>query len=409
LRVTHLTTSDGGGGAGYFVTRLHRSLLEFGANSRVLVGRKQCNEPGFSTWYTIDPTYRQRIGWGRAIGLNDLFLPYGKRLRAHPDIGGADVLHIHNLHGGYLSPLWVRGLTESKPSVLTLHDEWALTGHCAYTRGCNRWEHGCGRCPHPEAYPAIQRDATRVEWQIKKWALGKPGLRVTCPSTYLKDMASHSHLGRHRLQVIPHGVDLTDFSPTDKSVARTYCGIPADAKVILVAAHNLAAPIKGISPFVTALSTACAERREDNVVLLSFGANAEQLPVNPPLRQVSLGTLSDDRARQLAFCSADIMVSPSRGEAFGLAVAESIACGTPVVAFGDSGSTEIVHNNISGALCRSIDSSSLAQMAIELLNAGPRRLALAQSARQYAERHLSWNAMVDAYVRTYQQIVPTAS
>ena len=46
------------------------------------------------------------------------------------------------------------------PVALTLHDEWLLTGHCAYTLGCERWRIGCGRCPDLTIYPAIRRDST---------------------------------------------------------------------------------------------------------------------------------------------------------------------------------------------------------------------------------------------------------
>ena len=45
-----------------------------------------------------------------------------------------DVVHLHNLHGSYLHlPTLFAYLKENDlPTVWTLHDCWAFTGHCAY-------------------------------------------------------------------------------------------------------------------------------------------------------------------------------------------------------------------------------------------------------------------------------------
>ncbi len=52
--------------------------------------------------------------------------------------------------------------------VLTLHDPWPLTGHCAYFLDCERWRTGCGSCPHLDTPPAMRRDNTHLNWTRKK-------------------------------------------------------------------------------------------------------------------------------------------------------------------------------------------------------------------------------------------------
>ena len=68
-----------------------------------------------------------------------------------------DVLHLHNLHGGYFDLRVLPELSAHQPTVVTMHDEWLYTGHCAYTLDSERWLEGCGSCPHLDSYPAARR------------------------------------------------------------------------------------------------------------------------------------------------------------------------------------------------------------------------------------------------------------
>ena len=61
-----------------------------------------------------------------------------------------DVVHLHNIHGYYINyPMLFRYLKEKNiPTVITMHDFWLMTGHCAYiNRTCDRWKNGCSNCP----------------------------------------------------------------------------------------------------------------------------------------------------------------------------------------------------------------------------------------------------------------------
>ncbi|MCD7711113.1 MAG: glycosyltransferase, partial [Porphyromonadaceae bacterium] len=58
-----------------------------------------------------------------------------------------DIVHLHNIHGYYLNiEVLFRHLAKSGiPVVWTLHDCWAMTGHCALYDfiKCDRWQAGC--------------------------------------------------------------------------------------------------------------------------------------------------------------------------------------------------------------------------------------------------------------------------
>lgn len=73
-----------------------------------------------------------------------------------------DLIHLNNPHDSFLGIRDIGKLTEWCPVVWTLHDFWALTGHCAFPFGCDdRWKMGCTACEHLENYPRLRRDVCK--------------------------------------------------------------------------------------------------------------------------------------------------------------------------------------------------------------------------------------------------------
>src|SRR5262249_25040689 len=79
-----------------------------------------------------------------------------------------NIVHLHNLHGDYADPRVLPWLGQRLPVILTLHDTWLLSGHCAYSLDCERWKTGCGQCPDLTIYPAVRRDMTDYNWRRKR-------------------------------------------------------------------------------------------------------------------------------------------------------------------------------------------------------------------------------------------------
>ena len=74
---------------------------------------------------------------------------------------------------------------------------------------------------------------------------------------------------------------------------------------------------------------------------------------------MNLGVISSNEDLRSIYSSCDAYLFPSRVEAFGKTVLESILCGTPVVCFDSSGPAEIVKHNQTGYLCKSFETDSL--------------------------------------------------
>jgi len=115
--------------------------------------------------------------------------------------------------------------------------------------------------------------------------------------------------------------------------------------------------------------------------------------------RVSLHARWEDTARVLP--SLDVFVSPSRSEAFGLAMAEALATGVPVVATATDGAREIVEDGVNGTIVPIDDEDALASALAALLEDGGRRKAYAARAAESARRRFGLDRMVGETERVY--------
>lgn len=101
-----------------------------------------------------------------------------------------------------------------------------------------------------------------------------------------------------------------------------------------------------------------------------------------------------------AMTEADVLAAPSRYETFGLAVAEALSCGLPVVATRTGGLADQVEHGVTGMLTPAEDISGLTN-ALRILRDDPDRLArLGQAAR--SRRSHTWLEAAAEAVDAYQ-------
>lgn len=109
-----------------------------------------------------------------------------------------------------------------------------------------------------------------------------------------------------------------------------------------------------------------------------------------------------ERVLQLA----DAFLLPSESESFGLAAAESLACGTPVVASRVGGIPEMVGEQFADLLYEAGDTSTAASIAVALLLlSDDEREVLRAKCRAHAERTLSPKRPIDQYLAAYASVI----
>jgi glycosyltransferase involved in cell wall biosynthesis len=104
--------------------------------------------------------------------------------------------------------------------------------------------------------------------------------------------------------------------------------------------------------------------------------------------------------------AADVFVTPSAAETFGLAALEALASGVPVLSAATGAVAELVEASGAGRTFASGDSSDLANQAVWLLRQD--LPALGMRGRAFAERHHSWNGVFDRLFAVYRDVVAAA-
>jgi glycosyltransferase involved in cell wall biosynthesis len=405
MRVLHVHNHDYPSSGGAIVMlRLHHGLKRAGLDSRILSAIKR-REAGDSMAIPRSRRLESRLGWVTSrLGLNDVHCISSFKIKGNQAYLDADILHIHGIHGGFFSYLALPSLTENKPAVFTLHDMWAFTGHCAISYDCDRWKTGCGECPYPDAPPVVQRDNTRLEWGLKDWVYSRSNLVIVTPSECITEQAKRSMLNRFPIHQIPHGVDCEVYQPLDSEQCRALLGIQPGKKVLMFASMGLHYFSKGGDLLLKALQS-LPESMKAEAVLLLLGDRGEAIAETAGIQALDLGYVRNDRLKVIAYSAADLFISPSRAESFGLVLLESMACGTPVVAFGVGGVPDLVRPGISGYLAEPENAKDLCDGIVQLLEDEPLRNRMSQQCRAIALEEYPLGLQVQRHIDLYRQIL----
>jgi glycosyltransferase involved in cell wall biosynthesis len=314
----------------------------------------------------------------------------------------SDIVHFHWLGRGCFPMRQLRHI--DRALVWTLHDMWAFTGGCHITGDCSRFQQQCGECPKLKL--GGKYDLSHINWSFKRRHLRQADVTFTAPSRWLAERArSSSLLADKRVEVIPNGLDTSRFSPLERNEARQKLGLSLDQKVVLYgAASALTDHNKGFDLLEKAMRRLFSSPDFD-ALLCVFGASGDERATDPggPIRFLDY---LNDQQLQLAYSAADVMVVPSRQEAFGLTAIEAMSCATPVVAFDLGGPRDIVLHEETGFLATPFDTEELA-CGIEYCLKAERLGSLSAAARTRAVREYDMKHVARQFEALYEELVET--
>jgi glycosyltransferase involved in cell wall biosynthesis len=123
------------------------------------------------------------------------------------------------------------------------------------------------------------------------------------------------------------------------------------------------------------------------------------------MESLFLGTMSDDISLALAYSAADVLVAPSRQENLSNAVMESLACGTPVVAFHIGGMPDMITHEENGYLAKPFDTSDLARGLAWVLAEPQRHAALSANARDFVVGNFESQRVARRHAELYEMVL----
>lgn len=409
MRVYALNLSDSIGGAAKAAYRIHQAMRGMGIDSSLLVNRKTINDP-----YIIGPKNYLEILFDRfrsGIGVLVARLIRNRNEHYHSpaifptnwakklNLSDADVIHLHWIHGEMMSINDVGAI--NKPVVWTLHDMWAFSGAEHYTETL-RWKEGYKQSNRPRDETGF--DLNCWTWLRKERAWKTP-IQIVTPSQWLASCVKDSFLMRDwPVEVIPNPIDVNQWTPVDKKIAREKLGLPQDVSLILFGAIGGAAdPRKGFDLLQEAFHQ--LSRVNNSLELVVFGQEAPEKPVDLGFPVHYLGHLVSEVDMQMAYSAADALIAPSRQEVFGQTASEAHACGCPAVAFEGTGLADVVEHQKTGYLAKAGNVQDLASGIAWVLESVSQSNVLNLAARKRAVEKFSYPVVAQQYQDVYLKAI----
>lgn len=403
MKVLHINTVFSQGGAALLMQTLAKNIEQNPSIEQFFIVKESSEEKAKNVFQTRDVSkvfgYRklsriisERVFLYRFIPLEANFI-----LKKTREIA-PDLIHLHNIHGGYFQTNLLPKLSKIAPIVWTFHDMFPITGHCAHAFECEKWKTGCGNCERLDIYPSIKKDCTKFLWNYKNKIYNSANFTIVTPSLWLKKCVEQSFLKNKDIRLIYNGIDLETFKKTNKAKARKELGLPRDKKIVLFSADGGAKnPFKGGEFVFQAFEKL---KNSSNILFLNIGGNSTQKSVN----WLDFGYVKEPQTMAKLYSAAEIYLFPTLADNCPLTAIESLACGLPVVTFETGGVPEIVENEKSGFVVEYKNGEMLASALEKLLDDNDLRQKMSENAVE-ASKKFSSERMVLDYKKLYEELL----
>lgn len=417
MKIVFLNTYYKTGGAASACRRTAEALIRAGVNVTLLTQEENTSQFGRtlrSGWLAeknalvrlalekidLKRYVKKKAGWE----FNYSHAYKGLNLSNEPEIKAADLINLHWLNHGLFSLKTLSKLAElRKPIVWTAHDMWLFTGGCFYANTCEAYQKACGNCPFMSK-PNLT-DLSHQIWKKKQTIYDQLNLTVVTSSQWLKDCASKSSLlSQKKVLAIPTPVDTDNiYYPQDQSRARTALGLPQDTFLLLFGAAKVSDPRKGIKYLHSAIEL-LKDKLPTQFATVTFGSG--DLANFGGQKNYHKGSISDEKILSTLYAACDLFVIPSLADNLPNTVMESLACGTPVLAFASGGIPEMIRHEETGFLVPPENAHALAHFLIEYINFNQeKKMEFRNNARKFALTHYAYSIVAAQYLQLYQSLL----
>lgn len=306
------------------------------------------------------------------------------------ELNGFDIVHVHVPFYGGTEYVWLAHVFHKVPYVVTYHMD--VIGD------------------------SVLRNAIFKTYDstVLRWALRGAKRVLAVSDRHLQTTKVWKYLDKNKTTVIPNGVDTDHFQPItseNRIALRQQLDIPAEAFVLTIVA-GLDRPhfYKGVDSFLQMVHAMRSTANDvygvivgDGPMKLEYETQTQALGIAKYVRFVGQKNQQD---LPNYYGMGDLTVMSSHiPESFGLVLAESMACATPVIAIDCPGTQAVVEPNVTGWLVPLNDQVALEQNVLDCYKNRDNLPAIGQAGRQRMQAQFEWNVIIPQLEQLYLTLV----
>ncbi len=402
MRILQINSTDLDG-KNYNGYELHRALNYKGISSEQMVLKKTSDE------WTVIPYctgHEQYINWEmkkyeKRMGMCNLLEPFSDRIVNSFFFEKADIVHYHLIHNQVLPLVNSKRIMSLKPSVWTLHDLWAITGHCVHPLECDQWKCGCEKCPDlQDLYFPMEIDKAHDLWKIKKDLFNRLDIDIIVATNWMEKYLQESPITKElkHIHKIPFGIDIKKYHSYNRSVLCEEFGITPHNVVIGFRAEDFA--VKGLKYINESLEKM---KQFDNITILTVGEGRVSEAIKRKYQTIELGWQPEDILLKVLYLT-DIFLMPSLAESFGLMAIEAMAARCAVVVFEKTVLEDLVCSPDCGIAVPYCDAVALQKTIERLIENSEERKARGELGRKIVEENYRFDTYVERHIEVYKEI-----
>ncbi len=233
-----------------------------------------------------------------------------------------------------------------------------------------------------------------------------PISKIIAISDYIKGQLIVAGVDESKIVVRHLGIDTQRFKPNPEARKRLAAEYDFGAGDLVLSTVSYLKPIKNPQVIVEACGLLATRKVSFRLFVAGDGEMLAELQelshrLNIADRIIWLGLVPDPSALLQA---SDLFLLTTIGEAFGLVLAEAMACGVPIVGARSGGIAEVVEDRKTGLLVPPLDPTALAN-GIQHLGADVAlRRAMGVAGRERVQENFTVEAAVDNTIRVYQSL-----
>lgn len=204
---------------------------------------------------------------------------------------------------------------------------------------------------------------------------------------------------------ISNTLDTKFWKPISKKKSKQFFRIPEKTRVIGFSSlgkdnHFL----KGKDLFSSAINK--IKPTNQKLAVLSIGDSNNLIGINDNIETFKFPRFENNNNLKKFYNALDLIVVPSRMEAFGQVASEALSCGIPVVSFNIGGLKDIVIHKKNGYLAKSFDSNDLAKGIEYILNLRKNNYKkISTNSIKISKNKFSYNIIGNEYLKLYKKIL----